>query len=177
MPWTQLKEALCLHSLNWQPSSSPTPHLHPFTNNCNVDAHSSDNKRRIHDGVKDDALIVGAINAMWPEVCSLKVKASSLFAVTTEEPCLLCALLECHVPEPGADGMKETLNCGEKPKASTWGLAGWHHGGTNSMFTPPGSSSANTTRGFLSLQIMAFTGLLSLPQIFRKYGIWWTCKD
>lgn len=43
--------------------------------------------------------------------------------------------------------MKETLNCGEKPKASTWGLTGWRHGGTNSMFTPPGSSSA-TTWGF-----------------------------
>lgn len=108
-----------------------------------------------------------AMVAVWPEVWSLRVKASSVFRARVWEPWLLCGLHNCHVPEQGTDGMKETLLCGERPKAPTQGLKGWHRGGTNSIFTPLESNYV-TTQGFFSSSIIVFCLTFSATDIQTK---------
>lgn len=67
------------------------------------------------------------------------------FGAAVNELCLLC-------PAASTDGLKESLNCGNQPKASTWGLSGWHYSKTNMMPTPPDSSPAATpAQAFLQI--------------------------
>lgn len=70
-------------------------------------------------------------------------------------------------PAASTDGLKESLSCGNKPKASTWGLSGWHHGGTNSVFPSPDCSPATT-------QAQAFLQIFKEKNIFK--GIKITCS-
>lgn len=100
-----------------------------ITNNFDGVAHSGENKNCTHDRIEDDMLIVGVINSV--SVCcgsyltwGLFTQSESLQPLwssgTEAMPALCPAWMLC--PGASTDGMKETLNCGEKPKASTWGL-------------------------------------------------------
>lgn len=158
--WFNIKQ-LCLEQFSiksyWHVHIVGVGHfftLANITNTFDGVAHRSENKKCIHGWVEDDVLIVGVINVMSVRCGShltwgLFTQYDSLQPLWSKGVGALPSLCPAWMLCPGAstDGMKETLNCGEKPKASTWGLTGWHYGGTNSMFTQPGSSSA-TTPGF-----------------------------
>lgn len=172
--WFNIKQ-LCLEQFSvksyWHVYIVGVGHLFTLANITNTFdgvAHSSENKKCIHDWVEDDVLIVGVMSVRCGShlIWGLFTQYESLQPLWGKGVGALPSLCPASMLCPGAstDGMKETLNCGEKPKASTWGLTGWHYGGTNSMFTPSGSGSA-TTPGFLNSQTLALCFAFSAANI------------
>lgn len=94
--------ATTLHSLNWQ-----SPNSNSLTNYCNGVTHRNEIKKHIPDWLKDDALIVGAINVI--SVCcsshltwGLFTQSESFQPLWSEGIGAMTALCPAWMPCPGA---------------------------------------------------------------------------